>query len=232
MLSTPALRLERFLSCQPWFRPLPVTMQREVLACTESLSAAKGETVFSANEPVECWCGVVRGLVKIESLHGTQHSTFAGLDDGAWFGEGALLKQETRQYRVVALRDTELACLPATMFDRLLRESMHFNRAVIDELNQKLGQAMAVIHTGRTGSVEQRLALALRRMGSRPGRVLELSQDELASLAGMARQTANRTLKQLEQRGIVRLAQNRMTVLDDAALLACVQGRGVETPAE
>jgi CRP-like cAMP-binding protein len=103
---------------------------------------------------------------------------------------------------------------------------MAFNRFLIEELNHKLGQAMSVIQTGRTGNAQQRVALALSRLFWNDSRTLELSQDELASLAGMARQTANRALQQLEQSGIVRLAMNRITVLDDRALLQCVSAPG------
>lgn len=123
---------------------------------------------------------------------------------------------------MVALRDTKLVCIPSAVFEILLQQSTRFNRFVIDELNRKLGLAMSIIQTGRSGNAQQRLALALSRMFRNQTRTLELSQDELASLAGMARQTANRALQQLEQRGIVRLAMNRITVLDEHALLHCM----------
>jgi CRP/FNR family cyclic AMP-dependent transcriptional regulator len=45
-----------------------------------------------------------------------------------------------------------------------------------------------------------------------------LTQDELANLAGMSRQTANRALNALQERGLISLAMNRIKVLDDAAL--------------
>ncbi|TXH89565.1 MAG: Crp/Fnr family transcriptional regulator [Rhodoferax sp.] len=213
---------ERCLSHQKWFRELPVHLQQLVQSQAFSVRAAKGEVALKAYQPVEGWYGVAQGLVKIASSQGSQQSTFIGLNQGSWFGEGAVLKNEARQYDVVALRDTELVCIPSAVFETLLSESTCFNRFVIDELNRKLGLAMSIIQAGRSGTAQQRLALALSRMFWNQTRTLELSQDELANLAGMARQTANRALQHMEQRGIVRLAMNRITVLDERALLQCV----------
>ena len=213
---------ERFLAHQKWFRELPVPLQQQVLDQAFSVRAAKGEIALQAYQPVDGWYGVAQGLVKIASSQGAQQSTFVGLNQGTWFGEGAILKKEPRQYDVVALRDTELVCVPSAVFETLLQHSTRFNRYIIDELNRKLGLAMSIIQAGRSGNAQQRLALALSRMFWSQTRTLDLSQDELASLAGMARQTANRALQQLEQRGIVRLAMHRITVLDEQALLQCV----------
>jgi CRP-like cAMP-binding protein len=43
---------------------------------------------------------------------------------------------------------------------------------------------------------------------------LTLRQDDLASIAGTTRPTANRVLKQLETAGIVRLARGQIVVTD------------------
>ena len=77
---------------------------------------------------------------------------------------------------------------------------------------------MAIIEAGRTRSPEQRIALSLSRLFWSRTRQLDLTQDELASLAGMSRQTANRVLNLLQEQGVIALAMNRIKVLDDTAL--------------
>jgi CRP-like cAMP-binding protein len=62
------------------------------------------------------------------------------------------------------------------------------------------------------------VALSLSRLFWSRTRQLDLTQDELASLAGMSRQTANRALNNLQQLGVISLSMNRITVLDDTAL--------------
>mgnify|MGYP000895545392 FL=1 len=141
-----------------------------------------------------------------------------GIAAGDWFGEGAVLKNESRRYEVVALRDTELLCLPSATFHGLFESSIQFNQFLVSCMNLRLSQAMAMIEAGRTRSPEQRIALSLSRLFWNRTRQLDLTQDELASLAGMSRQTANRVLNALQQQGVISLSMNRIRVLDDAAL--------------
>jgi CRP-like cAMP-binding protein len=53
--------------------------------------------------------------------------------------------------------------------------------------------------------------------GERPV-VIPLRQDDLASLAGTTRPTANRVLRHLERDGVIALHRGQVHVLDDDAL--------------
>ena len=49
-------------------------------------------------EPVEYWMGIVNGLGKMASHWTTGKTTsLTGISSGGWFGEGSLLKEETRR---------------------------------------------------------------------------------------------------------------------------------------
>lgn len=68
--------------------------------------------------------------------------------------------------------------------------------------------------------VVRRLAnLARIYGGPAPIAEIRLTQDDLASMAGTARVTANRVLRDLAQRGIVALRRGRIIVTDRAGLL-------------
>jgi CRP-like cAMP-binding protein len=209
----------RFLLSQPWFAALPPTLQADIECKIFTLSAARGAAILPANEPTQGWYGVLHGLVKISGrATAGRRSDFLGVAAGDWFGEGAVLKNEHRRYEVVALRDTELLCLPSATFHTLFASSIDFNQFLVRCMNLRLSQAMAMIEAGRTRSPEQRIALSLSRLFWNRTRQLDLTQDELASLAGMSRQTANRVLNALQQQGVISLSMNRIRVLDDAAL--------------
>ncbi|MDP2368605.1 Crp/Fnr family transcriptional regulator [Rhodoferax sp.] len=219
MFPAPANPIARFLTTLAWFNALPAQAQQALQTAVFTLRARKGTTVLPANEPVQGWYAVLSGLVKIESSVGAGRcSTFLGLASGEWFGEGAVLKNEPRRYNVIALRDTELLCLPNEQFRSLSAGCMAFNQFLVERLNHKLGQAMAIIEAGRTRNPEQRVALSLSRLFWSRTRQLDLTQDEVASIAGMSRQTANRALNNLQQLGVISLSMNRITVLDDTAL--------------
>jgi len=185
----------------------------------EVIQASKGQTVLGAGEPVHGWYAVLSGLVKLqtEAADG-RRSAFIGVPDGEWFGEGSALKVELRRYAVVALRDSWLMCLPREVFTELQQGNLRFNQYLVQHLNMRLGQAMALIEAGRIRAPEHRVALYLSRLFWRSTRRLYLTQEELGTLVGLSRQTVNRVLRQLAERGIVSNDLGRVAILDDAAL--------------
>ncbi len=209
----------RFLATQSWFARLPLSTQTRVgeqVLCTKG---KKGDVLLHANTPVEGCYAVLSGLVKLQSVPVKgRSSTFLGVACGDWFGEGSALKTEPRRYEVVALRDTELLCLPRSEFDQLRATSIEFNQFLVKQLNLRVGQAMALIEASRLRTPEQRVALSLSPLFWSRTRKLSLSQDELANLVGISRQTTNRALQSLAQRGLVTLEFGRVDIADHEAL--------------
>jgi len=217
----------QFLSTQPWFTVLDAAAQAQLAARVELLQGGKGQTVLPAGEPVQGWYAVLSGLVKLQTEGSDgRRSAFIGVPDGEWFGEGSALKDERRRYDVVALRDSWLLCLPRDLFSELQQGNLRFNQYLVQHLNMRLGQAMTLIEASRIRVPEHRVALYLSRLFWRGTRRLYLTQEELGTLVGLSRQTVNRVLGQLAQRGIVSTDLGRVAILDDAAL-----GRFVEETA-
>lgn len=94
--------------------------------------------------------GVVDGLLKMSNVSPEgKLATFAGMPAGAWFGEGTVLKNECRKYDVIALRDSRIACRPRATFTWLLDRSIAFDRFLLDHLNERLGQFIAMVEYDR-----------------------------------------------------------------------------------
>lgn len=156
---------QRYLTAHPWFSELPAQSQADVITQVYTLRANKGEVMLHAGEQVKGWYAVLSGLVKLQSQSAQGRlSVFLGVSGGEWFGEGSALKAELRRYDVIALRDTELMCLPMPTFKHLCATSMTFNQALVAHMNMRLGQAMAFIEAERIRSPEQRVALYLSPM--------------------------------------------------------------------
>jgi CRP/FNR family transcriptional regulator, cyclic AMP receptor protein len=117
------------------------------------------EFIFLRGDHFEYWTGVVSGLARMGIVsRGGKAASFAGLTAGAWFGEGTVLKNEARRYDVVALRDTRLAMMDRGTFLRLFENSVGFNRFLVGQLNERLGQFIALLEYGRTLDATARLA--------------------------------------------------------------------------
>lgn len=216
-------QVAHFLRLQPWFAALDTQQQDQLIRHSHTLRARRGEVALRAGEPPAGWYALLSGFVKLQSpALNEQMAALLALTGGEWFGEDAVMRRQPRRYEVVALRDSELLCLPRAQFDELVGTNPAFNRAVLGHMNRRLDQMMSIIEAQRTGTLEQRLAVHLSRAFWHGLRKLNLCQEELGSLAGMARQTANRGLKGLERRGLVTLRFGRVEAVDQDALDAFV----------
>ena len=181
---------------------------------------AAGAYVCMKGEPVEHWMGVVEGLLKIACNWSTgKTTTFTGVPTGGWFGEGSLLKNELRKYDVIALRDSKVAFMNRSTFQWLLDHSIPFNRFLIIQLNERLGQFIGMMDHERLLDIDARLARCLASMFNPvlyPGisRELQLSQEEIGFLAGISRQRVNQALRKLEEAGLLHIDYGSITIVD------------------
>jgi CRP-like cAMP-binding protein len=217
--------LEAFLAASAWFRNLSTVHARRVRESVRVQEFDAGAYICRKGQRSSAWLGVMSGLVKLSCISAAGKSvTFAGIPAGSWFGEGSVLKREPRRYDVIALRGSAIAFLGEESFHWLLDHSIPFNRAVIAQLNERLGQLMGAKEHAWLLPLEGRVAAALGEMFNPilyPGAELgiEISQEELGYLAGVSRQRVNRALAALRDAGIVKLAYGRVTVLDRARLI-------------
>ena len=193
---------------------------QKALAGTTERSFAPGACICMKGEPVEFWMGIVDGLGKMASHWTTGKTTsLTGITTGAWIGEGSLLKKEPRRYDVMALRETRVAFMNRSTFYWLMDHSIAFNRYLIAQLNERLGQFIGMIENERMLDTDARIARGLAALFNPvlyPGtnRLLQISQEELGYLAGVSRQRVNQALKVLEDAGLVRSEYGGIYIVD------------------
>jgi CRP-like cAMP-binding protein len=212
------------LSGIPWLHLLlPPERERAVddLRVTE---VAPGEFICRLGRPVTYWFGVVDGLLKMSTDNAEgQTMTFTGVPPGGWFGEGTALKRETYRYNIQALRTSRVAGLHVDAFHWLLDHSIGFNRFVMNQLNERLGQFIAAREIDRLTNPDIRVARSLAALFNPVlypgvGEVLRITQQELAYLVGLSRQRVNEALASLAAQGSIRIEYGGLRVLDLAAL--------------
>jgi CRP-like cAMP-binding protein len=218
------LQLADMLAASAWWPQLVSEEQRTTLAETEERRYTGGTVVMRKGEVVDAWIGVIDGLVKINVVSAVgKTATFTGVGPGGWFGEGSILKNEARKYDVVALRDTRIAWMPRRTFERLLDTSIAFNRFLLAQLNERLGQFIGMVEYERLLEPDARVARCLAELFNPhlyPGHraELEISQEEIGYLSGVSRQRVNQALQVLSRAGLLELAYGRVRILDLAGL--------------
>lgn len=192
---------------------------------TVERSYPKGSYVCHRGDRVDAWIGVVEGLIKLGTISETgKDVTLAGLRTGGWFGEGSVLKDEPRQYDLAVLRDTRLAFMNRATFLWLFENSVGFNRFLVRQFNERLGQFIALVEYDRTLNATARLARSIAWLLNpvlypKADTYLEISQEEIGLLSGISRPAANEALKALEARGLIKLERMGIAVRDLSGLL-------------
>jgi CRP/FNR family transcriptional regulator, cyclic AMP receptor protein len=229
----PASPLQRILDVSAWARSLTAAQRARVEETALVRRVAQGGYVCRKGERADHWIGIVEGLVKMTSVSPVGKPTsFTGIRDGGWFGEGSLLKDEPRRYDIVALRDTVAVYVPRATFMSLLDESVAFNRFLLIQLNERLGQFIALVEHARFLGPDARLARAIASLFNPllypdVGPTLQLSQEEIGQMIGMSRQRANQALKRLEAAGLIAVEYGRVSVRSLDGLRAYDDSAGV-----
>jgi CRP/FNR family cyclic AMP-dependent transcriptional regulator len=210
----------------PWLHTLTPPERRRAEAAVVVGDAQSGDLVCRIGRPPTFWFGVVEGLLKMsnDNADGTS-MTYSGLPPGGWFGEGTALKREPYRYNIQALRRSVVAGLPVDDFHWLLDHSIGFNRFVMNQLNERLGQFIAAREADRLNNPDARVARNLAALFNPVlfpgvGELLRITQQELAYLIGLSRQRVNEALRTLQAKGSIRVEYGGVRVLDLAALRA------------
>jgi len=216
----------------PWLPMLQPEEYARAVAQLRVSDAAPGDYVCRVGKPVTYWFGVVEGLLKMSTDNAQGLTmTFTGLPPGGWFGEGTALKREPYRYNIQALRKSVVAGLSVDTFHWLLDHSIGFNRFVMNQLNERLGQFIAAREIDRMTNPDVRVARSLAALFNPAlypgvGEILRITQQELAYLVGLSRQRVNEALTALQAQGTIRVEYGGLRVLDLAALRSSVvQGK-------
>ena len=204
----------------PWLQGLERHERERALADLKVVQVNVGELLCRVGRPVTYWFGVIEGLLKTSNDTATGIPiTFTGLPPGGWFGEGTVIKREAYRYNIEALRPSVVAGLSVDTFHWLLERSIPFNRFIVQQLNERLGQFIAAREIDRLDDPDARVARSLAALFHPVlypgvGTLLRITQQELGYLVGLSRQRVNEALQALQRSGLIRIEYGGVTVTD------------------
>jgi len=177
---------------------------------------ARGQVLFVEGERSEHLYVVDRGRVKVlvSSARGDE-LVLSVLGPGDCLGELSVLDGADRSATAVALDDVALWCVPAEAVRTLLGRSPAVALAVAEELAGRVRRLTGAAADLVFLDLPRRLAKLLVGVDG-PG-VADLNQSELAAQLGVTRQSLNRALQRLQDRGWVAV-DHGVHVVDAAAL--------------
>ncbi|WP_424944032.1 Crp/Fnr family transcriptional regulator [Aliiroseovarius crassostreae] len=198
---------------------------RALLDTLAPLEVPKGATLFQPGEAVKGYVVMLSGQVDVNLIgpngrdillyrvapgESCVQSTLGLLGGDAYTGE-ALAETPCR-----------LVVIPRDVFFALLDSSSKFRRLVFGAFAERMQAMMQLVENVSFMSVEARLAaLILDRATpdkTGPDRCLKMTQAEIATAIGTAREVVSRRLDKLAQAGVVAQERGVVTIRDAAKL--------------
>lgn len=216
------------LRAHGWLSETAETFRNAVLDRCALKRVARGETLYRAGDAAGGLYGLIDGTFGVMVAPG-QRAPFLGIlaRPGFWIGEASVITRGPRAIGIVATRDSVVAHLPLGQWDAIVHADGQAWRwlAYLTLRNELF--ALAVIDALRMRRSEDRLAAILailaegperRQKGVAEGlssqRPIDISQDDLASMANLSRSSAGRILEAFEARGLISRSYRTVNILD------------------
>lgn len=204
---------------------VPEEDRRAVLKAAARRRFAAGDVVFHEGDPGDTLHLIASGKVAVQvSTPGGDVATLAVLAAGDFFGDLALVDEGSRRSATVrAIERCETLAVHRDDFNDLCRRRPSVERFLVlllaTQVRRLSGQVLEALYVPAEQRVLRRLA-GLVALWAGDGTVVTIpvTQEELASMAGTTRPTANRALQDLAAAGVVELGRGRVVVLDSDAL--------------
>lgn len=191
-----------------------------MLAEVELASFSAGELLCRQGDEPGGFYGVLSGRLKLSTLREDgKEAILTVLDPGNWFGEGAMVSGLPRAHDITAIEPVQLLIITTGAFERLMQRNQ-FARAIAVLACMHMSLVYQMLEDATLHSIRARIARRLRRlacgdatMATDRRRDIPVSQDTLAMMLGVTRQTLALELKAMVARGAVALRYGHIEIL-------------------
>jgi CRP-like cAMP-binding protein len=216
----------RLMSGQ-WFSHLPGSFQDSLLAAARLRRLTAGQRLFKRGDPPCGLYAVLEGSIRISAVSEQGKEALLSLvEPPHWFGEICLFDGQPRTHDAFGVGQCTLLHIPQTVLLKLLDEQPLYWRQLALLMSHKLRLTFINLEQLSLMPAPARLAHRLLMIAEGygeidpPRRVLQLPQEQLASMLSLSRQTTNQMLKELQTQGIIGLGYGEIEILDAERLRA------------
>lgn len=187
-----------------------------------------GEVLFLAGDEGDGCYLLNQGLLKvvISSPQGEER-ILAILGPGTVAGELSVIDGRPRSASVFAVKDCDLSFVSQAAFEECARQHPEIYRYLVDVLAARLRETSESVAADSFLTVKSRLARALLELAKflgeedAPGRIVirhKISQNDLAAMAGVARENVSRVLSDWRRFNVVTRSKGHYCLNDVARL--------------
>ncbi|MEH6346970.1 MAG: Crp/Fnr family transcriptional regulator [Bermanella sp.] len=194
-------------------------------ACSE-MHLEAGHVLLHRGDDGNACFGIISGQLKAFAHESTgKEMTLAVLNPGHWFGEISLVDNLPRTHGTIATQPTVILKMPKTAFDLAISQQPSIAMDVSRHLCQRLRLAFTAVEESLLLPLPQRLAKKLLFIqapqdNQQAKSFTQVSQQEIAQMLGVSRQSVSKQLTQWAKDGILELSYNSFAILDTVRIQA------------
>jgi CRP/FNR family transcriptional regulator, cyclic AMP receptor protein len=192
---------------------LPECLSTKLFAGAELVQLSPGEVVFRAGNSGDGCYRIEDGLLKVTMVSGSgAERILAFLGQGAIVGELSVIDGLPRSATVVAVRNAAISCLSRAEFEAFAGKHPEIYKSLVRLLANRLRETVTMVAAGSFLSLKGRMARTLLKLAEhfgqevKPERIVisqKIGQNDLAAMAGIARESVTRVLNDWQRRKVV-----------------------------
>lgn len=213
------------------FAALDESDLRQVARAAQPLAFDAGEMIFLEGEVCQGIYIIESGAVKLikHPSGGAQRSgreqMIGLLSAGDSFNEVPVFDGRPNPVSAQAVSASQILVIPERVIHQLLRRNPDFVDSVLLDFSSRLRHMLALVEdlslrqvTGRVAKILLQSVEPIEGVGSGVEAHERLTQNNIAEMAGTAREVVARSLKQIEREGAIRIVRGRITIVDEDVL--------------
>lgn len=205
-----------------WFSVLPEAFQKFILEYGKQITFEKNSYVFHAKDEFNGIYTVLEGSISLGYVDVNGNEALSAIAEPImWFGEISLIDHEPRSHDAIALKKSTVLHIPAKPLNDLLKDNpyywYYFARLTSQKLRYVFLEQIAIQTRSLSQRLAQRLLFILDGYGNHlivQERQIHISQDQLANMLTVSRQTINHELNLLEKQNIIKISFRKIEILD------------------
>lgn len=187
----------------------------------------KRQSLYTHGSPPDAIFCVKNGLIRLSvTAANGREAVLSLVEAGHWFGEVSVFSNAPRLHNAIAVVDSELLVLSASDLHTIVDDNpkflLEFLRLVCNRYKSAMQRVDAIILFPFPIRLAQRLMADIeaqpKMAGLQGDAVLKLSQESLAHMLGVSRQSVNRQLREWETQGLLKLEYGRIVIVDKTML--------------
>ena len=225
--------IKQRLAKNDWLSSLPDQVLEALASMCHIKSLNQGQLLFAKGDAPNGFYCVISGKMRVSSYTADgKEALLTWLEPGQWFGEISLFDGLPRTHDSHAQINSQVLVIPSNEFAVLLEKYPELYKHIVVLLCQKLRQSFNLLEDTASLSTKGQLARRLILLCNNPKMStsrtmpddqealtrITVSQESIASMLNISRQTVNKLLQELQKNQVITLNYGHIDILDMAQL--------------